>query len=113
MRGTGAAVALMLATQTVLPYTVATPPASAPPGTADIAVTVEASRSRVRVGEYVTLTVTAANNGASPAVGVTVAIAHPTSLAVESSAAAVGGYDGDGSAWIVDSLAIGHTATLT
>ena len=79
---------------------------------ADIAVAKTVDNATPNVGEDVTFTVTATNNGPSAASGVQVTDALPSGLAFVSATASQGGYVQGTGVWTVGALANGASATL-
>src|SRR5262249_33805474 len=70
-------------------------------------------RSRPSVGEQVTFTVTATNNGPSAAPGVVVTDALPAGLTLVSSTPSQGTYASADGTWTVGTLGVDASATLT
>ena len=84
-----------------------------PPGVyADIAVDKTVSNAKPIIGDDVTYTITAHNNGPADATGVTVTDVLPNGLVYVSATATVGTYDPAGGLWTIGALADGATATL-
>ncbi|WP_246496335.1 DUF11 domain-containing protein [Miltoncostaea marina] len=80
---------------------------------ADLSLSASADATGAEVGQEVAITVLAANAGADPATGVTVAAALPSGLAHAGWSAAQGAYDPATGAWQVGTLAPGAPATLS
>ena len=80
---------------------------------ADIAVTKSVSPETVLVGDMVTFTITAANNGPNAASGVVVTDLLPAGLALNNASASQGGYVASSGQWILGNLANGASAQLT
>ncbi len=80
---------------------------------ADVAVTKGVSNPTPNVGDNVTFTVTATNNGPGPAAGVTLTDLLPSGLLFVNADASQGVYDNSSGLWTIGSLANGGTATLT
>jgi uncharacterized repeat protein (TIGR01451 family) len=84
-----------------------------PPGAyADIAVVKTVSNTRPVLGDDVTYTITAHNNGPDDATGVIVTDVLPNGLVSVRSTATAGTYDSAAGLWTVGALADGATATL-
>jgi uncharacterized repeat protein (TIGR01451 family) len=84
-----------------------------PPGVyADIAVLKTVSDTKPILGDDVTYTITAHNNGPDIATGVTVTDVLPNGVVYVSSTATVGTYAAAGGLWTIGALADGATATL-
>lgn len=80
---------------------------------ADLGVTKVDSADPVNVGDTLTYTITASNNGPSNASGVTVTDQLPAGLQFVSATPSKGSYDPVTGVWSVGDLATGGTATLT
>ena len=80
---------------------------------ADIAVTKTVSNLTPNVGDAITFTVTATNNGPGPASGVNVVDLLPTGLQLTNATATQGVYTGASGLWTIGSLANGASAILT
>ncbi|HEY7428392.1 MAG TPA: isopeptide-forming domain-containing fimbrial protein, partial [Gemmataceae bacterium] len=80
---------------------------------ADVALAKTVSNPAPNVGDNVTFTVTATNNGPGPATGVTVSDLLPPGLQLANAITSQGEYDGGTGLWTVESLANGGVATLT
>jgi uncharacterized repeat protein (TIGR01451 family) len=84
-----------------------------PPGVyADIAVVKTVSNAKPILGDDVTFTITAHDNGPDDATGVTVTDVLPNGAVYVSSTASVGTYDPAGGLWTIGDLADSATATL-
>ena len=83
------------------------------PVSADIAITKTVDNSTPTLNTNVTFTVTAHNNGPSPATGVQVKDLLPAGLVYVSSTTTAGPYDQVSGFWTVGTLTNGSTATLT
>jgi uncharacterized repeat protein (TIGR01451 family) len=81
------------------------------PQQSDLAITKTVDNATPNVGDQVTFTVTATNNGPDTATGVVVADALPAGLALVSAVPSQGSYSAG--AWTVGSVAVGTPATLT
>jgi uncharacterized repeat protein (TIGR01451 family) len=80
---------------------------------ADIAVAKSVSNGSPNVGENVTFTITATNNGPNNATGVAITDALPSGVSFVSATASQGGYASGTGLWTVGVLANGANATLT
>src|SRR5262249_52144259 len=80
---------------------------------ADIAVAKTVSNPTPNVGDNVTFTVTATNNGPGPATGVQLTDLLPSGLQLVNALTSQGAYTGGTGVWTVGSLANGASATLT
>jgi uncharacterized repeat protein (TIGR01451 family)/fimbrial isopeptide formation D2 family protein len=80
---------------------------------ADIAVTKTVNNAAPSVGNTVTFTITAKNNGPSDATGVQVTDSLPVGLAFVGATPSTGSFNQTSGAWIIGALANGASATLT
>ena len=80
---------------------------------ADIAVTKTVSNATPNVGDAITFTVTATNNGPGPASGVNVVDLLPAGLQLTNATTTQGAYTGASGLWTIGSLANGANAILT
>lgn len=87
------------------------PDANPDTGEADVAITVQASRSQLRGGETASVIVSVRNAGDATAQGVTAQVAIPEGLALQSATASLGSHAGG--AWTIGGLSKGQSATLT
>lgn len=78
---------------------------------ADLQITKVSNVSTASVGSTVVFTITATNNGSSPATGVTVTDALPTGFAFVSATTSVGFWSAP--TWTINNLAVGASETLT
>ncbi len=81
-------------------------------GAADIALAKSVDNALPNVGDSVTFTVTASNNGPSDATGVLVSDGLPAGLAFVSATASQGNYVSGSGLWSIGALANGASATL-
>jgi len=80
---------------------------------ADIAVTKNVDTSTPSVGDTVTYTITATNNGSSDDTGVQITDSLPSGLTLSSTGATAGSYNRSTGVWNIGNLANGASATLT
>lgn len=78
---------------------------------ADLEITKTSNVSTASVGSTVVFTITATNNGSSPATGVTVTDALPSGFAFVSATTSVGFWSAP--TWTINNLAVGASETLT
>jgi uncharacterized repeat protein (TIGR01451 family) len=84
-----------------------------PPPDADVAMAKTVDNSTPAVGQTVTFTVTASNNGPSPATGVVVNDQLPAGLILQAATPSQGTYDPTTGVWTVGPINVGDAATLT
>ena len=80
--------------------------------TADLALSKTVSNPTPSLGSNVTFTITATNNGPSPATGVAVTDLLPSGLSLVSSTVSAGAYNAGTGVWTIGPMANGSTATL-
>jgi len=80
---------------------------------ADLQLTKTVDKSTPKIGDQVTFTLTAKNNGSGPATNVKVTDALPSGYTFVSSSTVTGSYSNGTGIWTIGSLAVNGTATLT